>query len=193
MESGGKLDNLDSDLLDLSGEFHEYFKKTRKAFCLPDSERLLLGCVWTTDDLHRRTCLYPEVLAMDILEKKNRQRRSLFVVAGKDSENKIFPALYAYMPSHGGWFFNWMFRFGIHFIYSFKIRNKIQLMLSDEDVQQYDQFNMAIKRYYPNVKIRLCGFHKLYRSDLKSYKAWFGDKEKTTPRKAHFECIRNWM
>ena len=76
-----------------------------------------------------------------------------------------------------------MFRFGIPVLYSIKIWNKIQLMLSDEDVQQYEQFNLAIKRYYPNTKIRLCGFHKLYRSDLKSCNAWFGEKEKSTLKK----------
>ena len=102
LESHGKSEELNSEVIDPSGEFKHYLESTRKSFCLPKTERLLLGCVWTTDDLHRRMSLYPEVLAMDVLEKTNRQRRSLFVVAGKDAQNKVFPALYAYMPSHAG-------------------------------------------------------------------------------------------
>lgn len=110
---------------------------------------------------------------MDVLEKTNRQRRSMFVVAGKDAKNKIFPALYAYMPSHAGWFFNWMFRYAIPTIYSKRVRDKNELMVSDEDIQQYGQFIEAIKEYNPNLHLQLCGFHKLYRSHLKNCAGWF--------------------
>lgn len=54
IELDGKSSLLDSLLVDPSEEFQIYLKKTCESFCLPQNQRLLLGCVWTTDDLHQK-------------------------------------------------------------------------------------------------------------------------------------------
>ena len=54
VEADGKSSPLDSHLVDPSEEFKIYLKKTCESFCLPHNERLLLGCVWTTEYLHQK-------------------------------------------------------------------------------------------------------------------------------------------
>ena len=43
--------------------------------------------------------MYPEFLAYDVTFGVTKEQRNLLVFVGVDSNNKIFPAIYCFMPS----------------------------------------------------------------------------------------------
>jgi hypothetical protein len=61
----------DTDKFDPSGEFAQYIERMHCTCSLPDCKRFLFDCILTTDSLHRKLCMYQNMLTFDVLEKMN--------------------------------------------------------------------------------------------------------------------------
>ncbi len=74
-------------------------KEVREALLVDNSEDILLAIAWVTNEGVRLFRLFPEVTFWDTQEKTNGERRPCFLGCGKDSENRCFTYLWAFMPS----------------------------------------------------------------------------------------------
>jgi hypothetical protein len=51
--------------------------------------------------------MFPEVTSCDVTMKTNQEKRPFFMMVSKDSENKIFTNMWAFLPSQQQWVFEW--------------------------------------------------------------------------------------
>jgi hypothetical protein len=82
-----------------------YAKNVRESLRVGNGS-VLLAIAWMTEEELRIVSMYPEVLASDVTEQTNKEKRSLVMLAGLTSEMKSFTACRAFLPSCCSWVFD---------------------------------------------------------------------------------------
>ena len=73
------------------------------------------------------------------------------MMGGKDSNGKMLIFLRAYLPHEKGWIFRWLFSIVLPKMYSNTVLQRIWLVISDGDTQEYNQLDNAIQKYFPRI------------------------------------------
>ena len=124
-------------------------------------QKILLAVAWVREDEKRLFELYPEVLMMDVTYGTNNEGRPLLLTAAFDSDMKSFTPLRAFLPSECRWVFQWIWATAIPTLLGREYISRVQLVLTDGDVNIYVPFDELKEELYPNAVHALCMFHKI--------------------------------
>ena len=147
----------------LFSEAEEYAASVRRSLKVADGKEILLAVAWITDQERRLVTLYPEVLASDVTEQTNREKRSLLLVAGLTANMESFTVCRALLPSCARWVFHWFFSTAMPALVPKKARLRNIVNYTDGDEREYNSFIAAIPTYFPNSSHRLCTWHLINR------------------------------
>ncbi|MGH7974677.1 MAG: hypothetical protein ACREBR_04060 [bacterium] len=111
--------------------------KIREKLKLSDSQSLLLAVAWVIDSEQRLVSMHPKVLFMDVTMQTNKEKRGLFLVAGKDANSKGFTAARIFLPSEQRWVFHWIFRHCLPKLLTEQVIAMNQLVITDGDSDAY--------------------------------------------------------
>ena len=145
---------FDDDLGDIT-ETPEMFASSLKGAMrdnLTDSTtgQLLLLSMWTTDTARRKFDMHPEFVSVDDTEGTNSEERPLHDWCAKDGYNKLFPVLWAYLPSKAQWAYTFVCR-GAAVLFPGTALQRVVKINSDADKQESRAIHNAIggsrKRY----------------------------------------------
>jgi hypothetical protein len=137
----------------------------REALRVEDGERVLLAVAWVCDAECRLFRLFPEVTFWDSAQKTNREKRPLFLACAKDSENRSFTYLRAFMPSECQWVFEWLYTKAMPVLLGHESLKKTKLSLTDGDKNEYGPLERQIVAgTFASSQHGLCGFHLIDRS-----------------------------
>ena len=124
-------------------------------------QKILLAVAWVREDEKRLFELYPEVLMMDVTYGTNNDCRPLLLTAAFDSDMKSFTPLRAFLLSECRWVFQWIWATAIPTLLGREYISRVQLVLTDGDVNIYVPFDELKEEFYPNAVHALCMFHKI--------------------------------
>ena len=144
-------------------EAEEYAASVRRSLKVGDGNEILLAVAWITDQERRLVTLYPEVLASDVTEQTNKEKRSLLVVAGLTANMESFTVCRALLPSCARWVFHWFFTTAMPALVPKKARARNVVNYTDGDEREYNAFIAAIPMYFPKSSHRLCSWHLINR------------------------------
>jgi hypothetical protein len=140
-----------------------YAQGIRKSLKIDDGNVILLAVAWITDDARRMFTMHPEVLASDVTEQTNKEKRGLLLLAGLTSDKKSFTVCQTFLPSSCRWVFDWYFSTALPILLPERARLRNRLFLTDGDSNEYDSFIQAMPQFFPNSKHRLCAWHLIDR------------------------------
>jgi hypothetical protein len=139
--------------------------EVREALKVDDSENILLAVAWVSDEEARYFHMFPEVSFADTAQKVNLEKRPCFIICGKDSENRSFSFLTAFIPSECRWVFQWLFSKAMPALLGGKESiDKIVLMMTDGDHNEYGPIEDLMRDGQVKSIHGLCGFHLVDRS-----------------------------
>ena len=72
-------------------------------------DEVLLCVVWTTKEGRQNHIRYPDVLGVDIIMKRNNEKRPVIRVIGKNQRNKNIPFANGFLPLEQRYVFGWFF------------------------------------------------------------------------------------
>ena len=102
-----------------------------------DDQSMLLAVAWVTDEELSLMQMFLEVWFMDVTLGTNKEGRCLFLVCGKNSNNKGFTGVSIFVPSEQHWMFDWIFMDCLPTLLSHVIVQHNTLCVTDEDPQMY--------------------------------------------------------
>jgi MULE transposase domain/SWIM zinc finger len=142
----------------------EYVEKVlRDSMCLNDGQRMLLALAWTSNKARCLGSQNAEVLAADVTEQTNCEKRPLMMLAGLTGNNETFTLCQAFLPSQQRWVLDWFFRTAVPFLLAPGTLTRNRMMLTDGDEKEYNSFLSALDEHYPNSRHHLCTWHLLDR------------------------------
>ena len=124
-----------------------------------DATRILLGAAWVDDDSWREFLRYPECLFVDSTHGTNNESRPLLQLVGRDSNGKGFTICRIFMPNETAAFYRWVFLEALPLLLGAANLEKIVLILSDGDSQEFNAIDEGIYKYFKNAKRGCCAYH----------------------------------
>ena len=149
----------------------EYCIRIRKALQVSNDKTLLLAIAWVDDDEIRKFLQYPEVSAADDTAQTNSEARPMWVLTFLSRTNQIFTATRAYLPSRARFVYHWLWNEAIPTLLPQHGRNRMQLVVMDNDEREHGTFHAAIPKHYRDAKRRVCGFHLITQALLSAKNA----------------------
>ena len=122
---------------------------------LNNGQQLLLAVAWVQKKAIIEFQKYPEVVGFDVTYGTNQEKRPLAKGTLINSKKKNIPFFNAILPSQCRWVFYWIFNSAIPNLFPAETLKKIQLFITDEDVNCY-QMLAAAQSHYPSHKNRIC-------------------------------------
>ena len=135
---------------------------------------------------------FPEFLAGDVTERTNNEKRGLFLLTGKDGNNKTFIACHCYLPNSKMDTFDWLYRIAIPTLAGEKIILCNQVFLTDgEDALYSPYINLTlIESPWANSRHYRCSYH-LFTQEWTTHVS--GKIKKTEAGVIRVERIRIWI
>ena len=135
---------------------------------------------------------FPEFLAGDVTERTNNEKRGLFLLTGKDGNNKTFIACHCYLPNSKMDSFDWLYRIAIPSLSGEKIVLGNEVLLTDGEDSLYSPYiNLSmIESPWQNSRHYRCSYH-LFTQEWSTYVA--GRVKKTDTGAIRAERIRIWI
>ena len=122
-------------------------------------KRHFLAVAWVHEDDKRFFWLYPEVIMCDVTEGTNSGKRPLYALLCKNRDNK-YPVIFkCFMPSQQKWVFQWIFQTEFPELLGRLVCQRVQLIITDGDINEHGPFLDAILYLFPNAKHKLCMYH----------------------------------
>jgi MULE transposase domain/SWIM zinc finger len=141
----------------------DYSLRSRNSMCLEDGQKMLLAIAFNSNQDRRFSAINPEVLAADVTEQTNSEKRPLMMLAGLTGNNETFTLCRAFLPSQQRWVMDWFFRVAVPFLLPPGTLTRNRMMLTDGDEKEYNAFLAALDEHYPNSRHHLCTWHLLDR------------------------------
>ena len=97
----------------------------------------------------------------------------MWVLTFLSRTNQIFTATRANLPSRARFVYHWLWIEAIHVptLLPEHGRNRMQLVVMDNDEREHGTFHAATPKHYPRAKRRVCGFHLITQALLSSNNA----------------------
>ena len=177
-----------------TSSLQQFILDGRMSLSLKPHHKYMISFSWVTPSEKEKCNLFPEVMTVDTVFGTNNENRPLLTMGGKDSNGKMFIFLRAYLPHEKGWIFRWIFSVVLPKMFSNTVLQRTRLVISDGDLQEYQQLDNAIEKYFPHIVRIRCGWHIVDR-------AWdkYFSKKRDFPTEAqiHFDRIKsnvqNWI
>ena len=122
-----------------------------------------MGIAWVIPCEKRLFEMFPQVVLVDTTNDTNNEGRPLLTMTGKDSNGKMFTFLRAFLPNEKGWVFRWVFSVVMPRLFGNTILNRIQVIVTDGDSQEYGQLDNAISEFMPHITRVRCMGGTLYK------------------------------
>ena len=129
----------------IATDAEEYAEKLRKEIGLLSYQKLLMAVAFITNVDMIKFMKYPEALFMNTTFDTNNEERPLLTICGKDCFGKTYVFLRALLPNERAFSFHWL-------LFSFlpahvpkKYLNRVQMLLTDGDPQEYTQIDYAVQ------------------------------------------------
>ncbi len=106
-------------------------KEIRDSMCLNDTQQVLLSFAWISAEEKRVLTKFPELIFLDVTEKTNKEKRSMFIATGIDGLGRIFMALHCFMPNAKAISFNWIYEHAFVELWGDDIVRNIEAVLTD--------------------------------------------------------------
>ncbi len=153
----GRRNNLRNTLLNLPGENVE---SLRKEHGLRNDTKMLLICMWVTNEELRLIKMHPECISWDVTHQTNKQKRDLLVGCFKDGNNKAFHACHAWIINQRRWVFSIFFRDCVPRLWGRQIVARNFLAMTDGDEDEIVPLQEAINDgIWPNTVMGRCSWH----------------------------------
>ena len=137
-----------------------YFSKHhREKMKLSKTQNLLISVAWVIPSEREYFSRFPEVLFVDATAQTNNERRPLLLICGKDAKGKMFPVLRAFLPNERSWIFRWVFNVALPTLFSKSVLEKVNIIVSDGDSQEYSQIDICINNHLTKASRVRCGWH----------------------------------
>ena len=159
---------------------------------LRSDQNLLIALAWVVPEERRMFELFPETLFVDSTEDTNNEGRPLFTMGGCTSEGKMFTFLRAFLPNQRSWAFRWLFIHVLPTMFSKNIYQKIRVIISDGDSQEFHQIDTAIIAFSPSIHRIRCGWHVLDRG-WERHGPSSRDYENKVAYREISSIVKNWM
>jgi len=118
-----------------------------------------MALAWVVPSERRMLELYPDTLFVDATEDTNKEGRSLLTIGGCDSSGEMFTFLRAFLANQRNWSFRWIFMHVLPTMFSKNMYERIKVIISDGDSQEYQQIDAAIATFNPKIKRIRCSWH----------------------------------
>lgn len=169
----------------------EYINRIRRAMSIPDTNQVLLAAAWCTDQERMLVSKFPEVMAADVTEQTNKEKRPLLLLGGVTSDNETFTFCKAFLPSMQRWVFDWFFDKAVPILFPKEILSRNSVMFTDGDSKEYGAFIDAMA-HFPNSRHHLCSWHMLDRS-LRATRIYTRREELGIPGIHYYDGMLNWI
>ena len=165
---------------------------TRESLQVENKQQVLLAFAWMTGVELNLLKRFPEFLAGDVTERTNREKRGLFLLTGKDGNNRTFIAFHCYLPNSKTDTFDWLYRTAIPHLAGEKVILRNQVFLSDGEDALFSPFvNLTqLDSPWKNSKHYRCSYH-LITQEWATHVA--GKIKKTELGVEKVEQIRLWI
>lgn len=161
--SGDTFGDLDgtvvSEHAQLSRDMIGYARNSRQAIGATDNQDVLLALAWMLPSGKRLLQAFPETLFIDGTHKTNKEGRILFTVALRDMNGNIDVVIRLLAPNERSWMFRWMFQTAIPALVGKDTCQRVSLIITDGDSQEFTQLDDAISNIFTNAVRRRCGWH----------------------------------
>jgi hypothetical protein len=175
-------------------ELSSYSESVRRALQVDDGTKILLAAAWVVDDEARLFRMFPEAMAGDVTMSTNAEKRPLFLWSGKDSNNHVFTALRAFLPSQCRWVFSWIWQYAIPTLHGKESLNRHRLTVTDGAVYEYSPLDDLCNKstsIYANTIHMLCSWH-LINQGMK-HSVLLDRSRLSVQASAHSELITKWL
>jgi len=98
-------------------------------------------------------------MTINTVSVTNNKTIPLLTMGEKYSNGKMFVFLRSYLPHDKGWLFRWIFIMVLPKFFITTALIRILLVVSDGDLQEYQQLDNTIAKYYSHVLRAICGWH----------------------------------
>jgi MULE transposase domain len=169
-----------------------YANSIRQSLQLNDNAEILLGVAWTSDEERRRFSMHPEVLAVDVTEQTNKEKRPVVLVASLTPDNETCTLVKGILPSNRKWVFDWLFGTALPELLPERARRRNCILLTDGDRNEYESFEQARPQHFPNSVHRLCSWHLIDRG-MKSARLTSSHLPVSGIGAAFFNVAVKWM
>jgi hypothetical protein len=137
----------------------EYARESRTSVHAEDMQDVLISLAWVLPSSKRCFLAFPEVCFVDGTHKTNKEDRPLITMGIKDMDGKMQIVLRCWAPNERAWMFRWLFKSAVPTIFGKEGCERIRLVITDGDSQEYSQLDAAIAAVFINARRRRCGWH----------------------------------
>jgi hypothetical protein len=150
-------------------EANEYAVGNRTSMCLVEDQILMIAFAFVMPEELRMFDTFPQVMHIDCTADTNNEQRPLLTVSGRDSSNKMFTVLRAFLPNERAWVFRWLFQNVFPILFGQRLLSNLRVIIS--------QMDAAIIAFFPQAIRRRCIWHIVDRGfDHRVSKTKGGDK-----------------
>jgi hypothetical protein len=164
-------------------ETHAFATEHRDKLLLTSNEDLLIALAFVNPKERRLFKLFPHVLKIDCTPGTNNEKRPLLTITGRDSLGKMFTVMRVFLPNERAWVFRWMFQEVLPLLLGITYLQRVQVMITDGDSQEFQQLDAAIAKFFPQTQRVRCGWHLVNRG-------WRGNAP--GPDAAPRHCKKEW-
>ena len=100
-----------------------------------------------------------EVICVDTVSDKNKGKRPLLTINGKDSFGKMYIILRAFLPNEKAWVFRWIFATVLPTLFPRYTLSQVKAIIIVGCPQEFMSIDMARDVYFKNALRIRCGFH----------------------------------
>ena len=192
--SSDSIGNLDEPR-DENQNMFQYALSHREKVANADSDYLWIALAYVTPQSRRLFRLYPHVIKFDVTMGTNEEKRPLLIVSGRTPWGENFIIMRVYLPNERAWVFRWVFQTAMPKLLGTEYLLLVKLALTDGDMQEFLQLDIAIKNYLKNAHRRRCSYHLINRGWIKNGPSGRGIVEhgKTTQWQALVDLILSWI
>ena len=171
----------------------DYCLKHRRIIKVGSDQCLMIAVAWFLPEEKRLFELYPEVVFIDVTSDSNNEKRPLFTITGKTSHGSMYTLMRAFLPNERSWVFRWLF--SVVFPRSFKQEtlDRIRVMITDGDSQEYEQLDTACQLYFGRARRIRCGYHLNTKNWERNGPAIGADRDKINAQNTYVSICTEWI
>ena len=119
----------------------------------------MIGVAYVLPFELRQFLLFHAIVHIDATAKTNKEERPLLTVTSKDSRNKMFTVLRAFLPNEQSWTYRWLFQTVFPSLFGQDILLSVNAFITDGDAQEISQLEDAMARFCPQAQRIRCSWH----------------------------------
>jgi len=133
----------------------------RAQMSINNGQEILLAFAWISEEELSLVKRFPEFFALDVTERTNVEKRSMFLVTGQDGNNKLFIVLHCFMPNAQMDSFNWIYDYAMPLLIGEETLLKNKATITDGENALYSPLVNQTEKLGPwqNSKHYRCTYH----------------------------------